>query len=85
MLTVKDKMTLDFEAAHAVSNAATNGRKEVLIRKHFDEHATAYYQRLNRLLDNPDALAYSPMLVRRLTRLRDARRRQRTLAARLAD
>ncbi|MEZ0446611.1 DUF3263 domain-containing protein [Cellulomonas sp. ICMP 17802] len=25
-----------------------------------------YYQRLNALLDNPDALAYSPMLVNRL-------------------
>jgi hypothetical protein len=37
---------------------------------------------LNRLIDRPEALAYDPMLVRRLRRLRDSRRRRR-VAARL--
>jgi hypothetical protein len=36
-----------------------------------------YYLRLNRLLDNPDALVAEPQLVNRLRRLRDARRRAR--------
>lgn len=83
MLSVKQMMTLDFETAHAVTaSVAANARKEVVIRELFDEHAAAYYQRLNGLLDNPEALAYSPMLVRRLRRLRDARRAHRSAAAR---
>jgi Protein of unknown function (DUF3263) len=36
-----------------------------------------YYQLLNRLIDRPEALAYDPMLVQRLRRLREVRRRQR--------
>jgi hypothetical protein len=32
---------------------------------------------LNRAIDRPAALSYDPMLVRRLRRIRDARRRKR--------
>jgi hypothetical protein len=39
---------------------------------------TRYYQVLNALVDRPDALAADPLLVRRLRRLRAARRRGRT-------
>jgi hypothetical protein len=35
-------------------------------------------QRLNALLDRPEALAYAPTTVKRLQRLRDKRRRDRS-------
>jgi hypothetical protein len=39
--------------------------------------ATRYYQVLNDLLENPEALAHDPILVKRLKRLRTYRQRQR--------
>ena len=51
------------------------GAKEEAIRDLFDLPATRYYQLLNALLDRPEALAADPVLVRRLRRLRDSRRR----------
>lgn len=53
------------------------GRKERAIRARFGLSATRYYQLLNRLIDSQEALRYDPMLVKRLRRLRSARRRQR--------
>jgi hypothetical protein len=38
---------------------------------------TQYHQRLNAVLDDPVALAYDPVLVSRLRRIRDARREAR--------
>ena len=40
-------------------------------------NAARYHQELNALLDNPDAIAERPMLVKRLRRQRDARVRAR--------
>jgi hypothetical protein len=57
-----------------------NGAKETAIRVRWDISSTRYYQQLNALLDNPAALAYDPLLVRRLDRLRKARQRQRSAA-----
>ena len=54
------------------------GSKERAIRERFGLSAARYYQLLNRLVDRQDALAYDPMLVLRLRRLRAARRRKRT-------
>ncbi len=51
--------------------------KERAIRERFGFSATRYHQLLGRLLEQPEALAYDPMLVRRLHRVRDARRRRR--------
>jgi len=51
--------------------------KERAIRERFDFSPARYHQLLNRLLERPEALAYDPMLVRRLLRVRDARRRRR--------
>ena len=51
--------------------------KERAIRERFGFSATRYHQLLNRTLERPEALAYDPMLVRRLLRVRDARRRRR--------
>ena len=55
------------------------GAKEEAIRREFGVGPTAYYQLLSRLLDDPAALAYDPMLVKRLQRQRASRRRRRTL------
>jgi hypothetical protein len=52
--------------------------KERAIRERFGFSAARYHQLLQRLIDTPAALAYDPMLVRRLRRLRDDRRRRRT-------
>ena len=65
---------LDFERSwwkHA-------GVKERAIKERFDMSATRYYQLLNALLETPAALAHDPILVKRLTRLRTYRQRQRT-------
>jgi hypothetical protein len=54
------------------------GVKEDSIKSLFDLTPTRYYQILNTLLDHPDALAFDPMLVKRLRRLRSARRHERS-------
>jgi hypothetical protein len=50
------------------------GAKESAIKELFDMKPPAYYQLLNNLIDRPDALEASPMLVKRLRRIREARR-----------
>ena len=57
------------------------GAKEEAIRRQFGIGPTAYYQLLSRLLDDPAALAYDPMLVKRLQRQRASRRRSRSAMA----
>jgi hypothetical protein len=54
------------------------GAKEEAIRRQFGVGPTAYYQLLSRLLDDPAAIAYDPMLVKRLQRQRASRRRRRS-------
>jgi hypothetical protein len=54
------------------------GAKEEAIRRQFGVGPTAYYPLLSRLLDDPAALAYDPMLVKRLQRQRASRRRSRS-------
>ena len=54
------------------------GAKEQAVRDTFAMSATRYYQRLNALIDNPAALAFDPLLVKRLRRLRQARQRARS-------
>ncbi|MFJ2034221.1 DUF3263 domain-containing protein [Streptosporangium sp. NPDC087985] len=53
------------------------GAKEQAVRETFDISATRYYQLLGELIDRPEALAHDPMLVKRLRRLRETRRRAR--------
>lgn len=53
------------------------GAKEQAVRERFDLSPTRYYQLLNRVIDDEAAVAYDPMLVKRLRRLRSARQRQR--------
>jgi hypothetical protein len=54
------------------------GAKEQAIRDLFDMSSTRYYQILNGLIDSPEALAFDPMLVKRLRRMRTARQRTRS-------
>jgi len=54
------------------------GAKEQAIRELFDMSATRYYQVLNGLLDDPAALEFDPMLIKRLRRMRASRQRARS-------
>ena len=54
------------------------GAKESAIKELFDLSAPRYYQLLNDLIDRDDALTASPMLVKRLRRLREARMHARS-------
>jgi len=52
--------------------------KERAIRERFGFSPARYHQLLHRIVDGPHALRYDPMLVRRLRRIREIRRRRRT-------
>jgi Protein of unknown function (DUF3263) len=54
------------------------GAKEQAIREAFRIPAARYYQLLNELIDRPEALAFDPILVKRLRRQRTERRRLRS-------
>lgn len=56
------------------------GARDTAILEQFRISPTIYFSRLNRLLDDPRALAAEPQLVRQLLRARDARRAQRSKA-----
>lgn len=72
-ITERDKAILDFERGWW----AEPGPKETAIRERFELSATRYYQILQELLDDPDAMAYDPLVIRRLRRSRTRRRRER--------
>jgi len=54
------------------------GAKYAAIKELFDLSTRSYYELLNNLIDREDALAASPLLVKRLRRLREARVKSRT-------
>ena len=54
------------------------GRKEQVIRERFDMSTTRYYQVLRGLLQREEAMAYDPLLVRRLIRQQQSRARSRS-------
>jgi hypothetical protein len=58
------------------------GAKEAKIREQFDLTTVRFYQLLNAAIDHPAADAYDALLVKRLRRLRDARRSSRTATKR---
>lgn len=76
-LTDRDRAILDFER----SWWTIGGLKETAIQERFELSASRYYELLGELMDSPAAMAHDPLLVRRLRRLRDARRRARTEGA----
>jgi hypothetical protein len=55
------------------------GAKDAAIKELFNISAKQYYELLNNLIDRPDALAASPLLIKRLRRLREARVSSRSL------
>ena len=73
-LTDRDRRIMDFERQWW----KYAGAKEQAIRELFEMSATRYYQILNALIDTPEALAYDPMLVKRLRRMRASRQRARS-------
>lgn len=72
-LTDRERAILDFERSWWTEP----GPKDAAIREHFELSGTRYYRLLAELIDDPDALAYDPLLVRRLRRVRERRRRAR--------
>jgi hypothetical protein len=72
-LTDQERAVLDFERSWWTAD----GVKEVLIEQRLGLTASRYYRQLNELLDRPDALEHDPLVVRRLRRLRERRRRAR--------
>lgn len=68
-LTEIEEQILDFERNWFTSPAP----KEQVILQQFGMSTARYYQQLNLLIDRPEALAYSPLLVKRLRRLRSQR------------
>ncbi|MFP3907871.1 MAG: DUF3263 domain-containing protein [Acidimicrobiales bacterium] len=72
-LTDRDRAILDFER----SWWSEPGPKDTAILERFELSATRYYQVLSELLDDPEALDHDQLLVRRLRRIRDRRRRER--------
>ena len=80
-MTERERALLDFEGSWWTLDDA----KDTLIRARFSCSLDEYYQELNRLLDRPEALEHDPMVVRRLLRLRDRRRRARLEGPPVAD
>lgn len=73
-LSADDRRFLDFAALrwnHGGNQADT-------IRSEFDMSVTRFWQRVNTLLDDPEALAYAPQLVNRLRRIRSTRAQRRS-------
>ncbi len=54
------------------------GNREAAIRSEFGVSPARYYQMLYALIESPLAVRHDPLLVRRLQRLRDSRRRARS-------
>lgn len=72
-LTDRDKAILDFERTWW----SEPGPKEAIIAERFELSGSRYYQLLGELLSDGEAMQYDPLLVRRLRRMRDLRRRAR--------
>jgi hypothetical protein len=71
---------LDFERRASPGSVP----RDQAVRERFGLSPARYHQLLDRVIERDEALEYDPMLVRRLRRLRDARRGKR-LARRLGD
>jgi hypothetical protein len=71
-LTKLEKRVLDFERSwwHEA------GTKQDAIRATLDVSSSAYYAMLADLVTRDDALAYDPLVIRRLRRRNEARRRE---------
>lgn len=73
MFDERDRAILDFEREWWQHP----GAKEDAIRQTFGLSPARYYQLLGKLMDSEAALAYDPMLVKRLHRVREDRQSSR--------
>lgn len=76
-LSERDERVLEFER----TAPRHRGSKERAIRSQFQLSAARYYQILNAAIDSPAALAYDPLLVARLRRMRELRSNSITAAS----
>lgn len=72
-LSERDRAILDFERTWW----REGGSKAQAIRARLGVSPTRYYELVGALLDREEAQAYDPLVVRRLRRLREQRRRAR--------
>ncbi len=75
-LTDPQRAVLELERSWWAAEAS--GPKDALIAERLGIGADEYYAMLQGLLDDPEALEEFPLVVRRLRRMRDRRRRDRT-------
>ena len=71
-LTRQERALIDFERSWWLDTGGEPKRSS--IRRSLETSPSRYWSMLDRLLDSPDALAYDPLLIRRLRRRRDERR-----------
>jgi Protein of unknown function (DUF3263) len=76
-LTERDKAILDFEASWFV----IDGDRIDILRERFACSPEEYTLELNRVIDHPGAIEFSPLVVRRLQRNRQRRRRARLVGS----
>ena len=74
-LTERERKVLDF----AGLTFRHDGARDMAIRDEFKTSAHLYFQELHRLLERPEALAYAPVTVNRLRRVRDDKRQARSV------
>lgn len=72
-LSERDKAILDFERSWWLEP----GPKSKAIRRRFNLSGARYYEVLGGLVSSAEAAAYDPLVIRRLRRMRDRRRRVR--------
>lgn len=72
-LTERQIAIVEFEATWWMQD----DERDPAIRARFSCSTEEYYQELNQVLDHPDALSVDPLVVRRLRRQRERRRRAR--------
>jgi hypothetical protein len=65
-LTPEDRAVLEFERSWWIEA----GLKTDRIRRELKISSSRYYKRLSELIDTPEALAFDPLLVRRLRKRR---------------
>lgn len=76
-LLPRERQLLDF----AKRQYRYPGKQEQDIRDELDMSATTFWRKVNDLIDRPEALAYDPVTVNRLRRLRETRQRARSRRA----
>lgn len=82
-MTARDLTPADFEVLEFERALWRHqGRKAGVALERFGLTTTRYYQRLDSIIDHPQAVAYNAQLIGQLRRIRDKRRGQRTARTR---